>query len=108
MAAGRLKFSRHAFPDGWSLLGRFDIRHGDAAIACTDALSGGRGTPRLAGNRAAQALKELLRIRSVPAELMAQADLASGDAAVGGVRLRHADRPHQAPAGIAEALRVGN
>jgi hypothetical protein len=65
-------------------------------------------TPRLAGNRAAQALKELLRIRSVPAELMAQADLASGDAAVGGVRLLHADRPHQAPAGIAEALRVGN
>jgi hypothetical protein len=104
MAAGRLKFSRHAFPDGWSLLGRFDIRQGDAAIACTDALSGGRGTPAWQ----AQALKELLRIRSVPAELMAQADLASGDAAVGGVRLLHADRPHQAPAGIAEALRVGN
>jgi hypothetical protein len=70
--------------------------------------------PRLAGNRAAQAYKELLRIGGVPTELMAQVDLASGDvepsrrfAAFGHyARIAHTKRRRQALGARTSLLKI--
>jgi len=59
MAAGRLKFSRHAFPYGWSLLWRFDMETSAKATPPSRVLTRYQADeePRLAGNGAAQAHK---------------------------------------------------
>jgi hypothetical protein len=76
-----LKSSRNAFRHGLSLPLRIDMTTSAKADAIGRALApdeAGEGQ-RMAATEVAEAQLELLRIRAVRAELMAMADLASGN-----------------------------
>ncbi len=80
-AAGRLKSSRNAFRHGLSLRLRLDPETSAKAEAIARVLIRDHADEDqlLAATDLAQAQMELLRIRKVRTELMANADLASGD-----------------------------
>src|SRR5205085_11687208 len=80
-AAGRLKSSRNALRHGLSLPLRFDTETYEKADAIARALTRDQTDQQqgLAATELAQAQIELLRIRTVRAELIAAIDLASGD-----------------------------
>jgi hypothetical protein len=80
-AAGRLKSSRNAFRHGLSLPLRFDMVSSAKADAITRALTSNQADEErlAAATEVAQAQLELLRVRAVRTELMAEVDLASGD-----------------------------
>ena len=80
-AAGRSKSSRNAFRHGLSLPLWLDPAASSKADAIARALTGDKvGDEQLAAaTELAQAQLELLRIRAVRAELMAEVDLASAD-----------------------------
>jgi len=106
-----LKASRNAFRYGLSLPMPVDTETSAKSDALARALARDQTDEEhvLAATELAQAQMKLSRIRSVRAELMAQVDLSSGAAAPArGVRPLRAHRPYQAPAGIAQALRLSN
>ena len=80
-AAGRLKSSRNALRHGLSLPLRLDIETSAKADAIARALTGDQTDQEklVAASELAQAQLDLLRIRKIRADLIAKADLTSGN-----------------------------
>jgi hypothetical protein len=80
-AAGRLKSSRNALRHGLSLPLRLDIETSAKAEAIARALTGDQTNEEklVAATELARAQLDLLRIRKIRTDLMAQSDLTSGN-----------------------------